>query len=88
MTRVEESTLRLRGRFFLGKICEKVKFLVYHKIEKTHLQGPKNLRKNILNGLETNLDKNLTLEKKKSPNLPNFLPNPEIFDIFEISKLV
>ena len=54
-------------------------------MDKNHLQGLKNLRKNILNVLEANLDENLIFEKKKSQNLP---PNTEIFDIFEILKLV
>ena len=53
-------------------------------MDETHLQGLKNLRKNIFNVLEANLDENLIL-KKKSPNLPL---NTEIFDIFEILKLV
>ena len=67
---------------------EKVKILDCHiydsKIDKTHLQGLKNLKKNIFNVLEANLDENLIL-KKKSPNLSL---NTEIFDIFEILKLV
>ena len=53
-------------------------------MDKNHLHGLKNLRKNILNVLEANLDENLIL-KKKLPNLPL---NTEIFDIFEILKLV
>jgi hypothetical protein len=34
-------------------------------MDKNHLQGLKNLRKNILNVLEANLDKNLILEEEK-----------------------
>jgi hypothetical protein len=49
-------------------------------IDKHYLQGLNNLRKNIFNVLEVNLDENLSL-KKKSPNLP---PNTKVSDIFEI----
>jgi hypothetical protein len=51
-------------------------------MDKNHLQGLKNLRKNILNGLEVNLDENLTWKEEKVTT-----PNPEIVDIFEMSKL-
>jgi hypothetical protein len=54
-------------------------------MNKTHLQGLKDLRKNIFNVLEANLDENLIFEKKKSQNLPS---NTEISDVFEILKLV
>ena len=53
-------------------------------MDKNDLQGLKNLRKNIFNVLEANLDETL-LFKKKSQNLPS---NTEISDIFEILKLV
>ena len=53
-------------------------------MNKNHLQGLKNLRKIILNVLEANLDENLIFEKK----VTKFTPNTEIFDIFEILKLV
>jgi hypothetical protein len=36
------------------------------QMDKNHLQGLKNLRKNIFNVLEANLDKNLIFEKTKS----------------------
>ena len=69
---------------------EKVKILDCHiydsKIDKTHLQGLKNLKKNIFNVLEANLDENLIFERKKSHKI--YPPNTEIFDIFEILKLV
>ena len=55
------------------------------KVDKNHLYGLKNLRKNIFDVLEANLDENLIFEKKKSQNLPS---NTEIFDIFEILKFV
>jgi hypothetical protein len=56
--------------FFLEKF-EKVKILDYDsKIDKTHLQGPKNLKKIIFNVLEANLDENLILKKKSHQIYP------------------
>ena len=46
------------------------------KIDKNHLQGLKNLRKNILNVLQANLDENLIFEKKVTK-----FTNIEIFEI-------
>ena len=61
---------------------EKVKILVYHiyvpKMNKNHLQGLKNLRKNILNVLEANLDENLIFEKQ----VTKFTPKYRIFRYF------
>ena len=43
----------------------KFQFIIYApKMDKNHLQGLKNLRKNIFNVLEANLDENLIFEKK------------------------
>jgi len=81
-----KSLSNYRHDFALEKF-EKVKILDCHiwlKVDKTHLQGLKNLKKNIFNVLEANVDENLIL-KKKSLNWPI---NTEIFDIFEILKLV
>jgi hypothetical protein len=56
---------------------EKVKLLVghiYHKkidINKNYLHGLKNLRKNIFNVLEANLDENLNSGEKKNHQFKN-----------------
>ena len=64
---------------------EKIYFIIYApKMDKNHRQGLKNLRKNIFNVLEANLDENLIFEKKSQ----SIHPNTKIFDIFEILKLV
>ena len=62
-----KSHYNYKDDFALEKF-EKVKILVYHiytpKMDKNHLQGLKNHRKNIFNVLEANLDENLIFEKK------------------------
>ena len=50
-------------------------------MDKNHLQGLKNLRKNILNVLEANLDENLIFEKK----VTKFIPKYRNFRYFKIS---
>ena len=47
-------------------------------MDKNHLQGLKNLRKNILNVLEVNLDENLVFENK----VTKFTPQIQKFSIF------
>ena len=41
-------------------------------MDKNHLQSLKNLRKNILNVLEANLDENLIFEKKVTKFTPKY----------------
>ena len=55
------------------------------KIDKNYLQGLKNLRNTIFNVLEVNLDENLIFENQSHKIYP---PNTELFDIFEILKLI
>jgi hypothetical protein len=68
---------------------EKVKILDCHicdsKTDKTHLQGLKNLKKKHFQCFKSEFRQKSHFEKKTSPNLPL---NTEIFDNFEILKLV
>ncbi len=54
-------------------------------MDKTHLQGLKNLRKIIFNALRSEFRRKSHFWKTKSQNLPS---NTEIFDIFEILKFI
>ena len=45
-------------------------FIYDSKLDKTHLQGLKNLKKTIFNVLEANLDENLSFEKKNHKTYP------------------
>jgi hypothetical protein len=54
------------------------------KIDKTHLQGLKNLKKNIFNVLETNLDEKLILKTKKVTKFIRKYKNLEYFRNFKI----
>ena len=53
-------------------------------MDKTHLQGLKNLNKNIFNVLRATLDENLILKTK----VQKFTQHTGTFDIFEFLKLV
>ena len=67
------SHITIIGTILPWKNLKKSKFyfIIYApKIDKNHLKGLKNLRKNILNVLQANLDENLNFEKKSHKTYP------------------